>query len=368
MIAAPRVSARDPEGGDALVWLRYDPPMRAHALPLVSSLLATACFNPSSSTGSGPQGTSNDSGTSVGSTSQGCAVGDAGCDCYPNATCNDSLLCDDATMLCVPDDCVSATQGCPCIESQCLPGLVCDAGLCQPGAADTGSSTGAGGDSSSSSGGEPDLVLHLPLDDDFMAISGATDAGPLALPVVCDGPSCPATVPGRIGNAAGFAGSSYLTVAGTGPLDLEGAFTIAVWVRDTTSSTSTRVFLNRLVGEGDLASYEIEFYAGQLFAAVSDGTMPYTLGVAHTFDPDQPWFHVALVVDGATATLYRDAVAIASVDGVSIGYQDAPLVVGADNDAGNIFDDFFVGELDDLRVYARALDDAELAALVAAAG
>ncbi|MBK8235059.1 MAG: LamG domain-containing protein [Deltaproteobacteria bacterium] len=271
-------------------------------------------------------------------------------------------------MLCVPDDCVSATQGCPCIEAQCLPGLMCDGGLCQPETSATDSSTGAAADSSSSGGGESDLVLHLPLDDDFMALSGATDIGPLELPVVCDGPGCPAKVPGRIGDAASFTGSSYLTVAGTGPLDLAGAFTIALWVRDTTNSTSTRVFLNRLVGDGNLASYEIEFYSGQLFAAVSDGTTPYTLGADHAFDPNQPWFHVALVVDGATATLYRDAVAVATVDGVSIDYQDAPLVLGADNDNGNIFDDFFVGELDDLRVYAHALDVVELEALIVAAG
>ncbi|MBK8716626.1 MAG: hypothetical protein IPN32_18010 [Deltaproteobacteria bacterium] len=107
--------------------------MRAQWLPLVGSLLATACFNPSSSAGTAAQGESHGSETGVGSTSQACAAGDAGCDCYPNATCNDSLVCDPATMLCVPDDCVSATQGCPCIEAQCLPGLMCDGGLCQPG-------------------------------------------------------------------------------------------------------------------------------------------------------------------------------------------------------------------------------------------
>lgn len=344
--------------------MRYAAVVRAW-LPLVGSLISTACFNPSGSDGTGSDGSTGVAGTSTGTTSPGCVVGEAGCQCYPNATCNEPLVCDAPTMLCVPAECMSATQGCPCIDGQCLPGLVCDGALCQPEIGDTSGSSGAGSDSSG--GGDPDLVLHLPLDDDFAAISGATDVGPSALAVTCDGPACPFKVPGRIGDAAGFDSGQYLTVAGGGALDLAPAFTIAVWVRDTVDSTSTRVFVNRLVGEGNLASYEIEFYNGQLFAAVSDGTSPFTLGMTNTYDPSQPWFHVALVVDGSTARLYRDAVEVATTEGALVGYQDTPFVVGADNDAGNVFDDFFIGELDDLRMYARALSAAELAELIAEA-
>lgn len=227
-------------------------------------------------------------------------------------------------------------------------------------------STGAGSASTGEPGGDG-LILRVAFDDpSFATIGGATDDGPFGLPVSCAGDGCPMPTIGILGGAAAFAGSQRLEILGSGPLDVAGDLTIAVWVRDlTTDGASTRVIFSRLVGSGYAASYEIDFFDSMIVAAIaaSDGTQ--VLATVPYADPNPQWVHLALVVDGAVLRLYRNAQEIASAPAVAIGYQDAPLVVGCDEDANGDYNDYFTGELDDLRMYDRALSQVELATILA---
>lgn len=220
--------------------------------------------------------------------------------------------------------------------------------------------------SSSTEGLDPELVLHLPFDDDFAALGGAVDIGPFALETKCTEPACPTSAAGVIGNAAHFEGSDLLEVDGVGPLDLTDGLTIAVWVRDLAPDPlATRVIYSRLVGDGFAASYELEFYDSTITAAVADVDVQTLVSEPYEPDPSTPWMHLAVVVDGASLLLYRDAELVATAEGAAVGYQDASLFVGADQDGGDSVNDYFIGDLDELQVFARPLAPAELAALAA---
>ena len=82
-------------------------------------------------------------------------------------------------------------------------------------------------------------------------------------------------------------------------------------------------------------------------------------------DPSAPWMHLAMVVDGASLLLYRDADLVAVGMGATVEYQDAPLFVGADQDGGDEVNDYFIGDLDELKVFSRPLAPAEVAMLAA---
>jgi len=228
-------------------------------------------------------------------------------------------------------------------------------------------STGTVDDTGSSTGLESELVLHLPFDDDdFEASAGAVDVGPFGLDATCGELGCPTSVDGVSGRAALFQGGQRFEIAGTDPLDLTEGLTIAVWVRDLAGDPlATRVIFSRLIGDGFAASYELEFYDSTITAAVADTDNQALASVPYEPDPMQPWMHLAVVVDGASLLLYRDAELVASSDGAVVGYQDSALIVGADEDGGGSVNDYFVGELDELQIFARPLSPAELAELVA---
>lgn len=223
---------------------------------------------------------------------------------------------------------------------------------------------GSGVDTGSTGGSELEPVLHLPLDDDFAAIGGAVDLGPFAVETTCNPSSCPASVAGVVGSAASFEGAQRLEVAGVGPLDLEDGLTIAVWVRDLAPDPlATRVIFSRLLGDGFAASYELEFFDSTITAGVAGPDGQALASVPYEPDPATPWMHLAIVVDGASLLLYRDAQLVATAEGAFVGYQAAPLFVGADQDGGGDVNDYFIGELDELKVFARPLSPTELATL-----
>jgi hypothetical protein len=225
------------------------------------------------------------------------------------------------------------------------------------------------GDSTGDSTGNPEpaeLVLHLPFDEKIVEGSGAVDIGPFGLDGKCEDFACPTYVDGISGGAAHFDGTQRLEIDGTGPLDLTDGLTIAVWVRDLAPDPmATRVIYSRLIGDGFAASYELEFYNLTITAAVATTNAQALASAPYEQDDASPWMHLAVVVDGAELLIYRDAELFASADGAVVGYQDAPLVIGADQDGGGGINDYFIGELDELQIFARPLAPDEVEALFA---
>jgi hypothetical protein len=165
------------------------------------------------------------------------------------------------------------------------------------------------------------------------------------------------TTDGKYGKALSFNGAtSMVTVTHTPALRLANALTLSAWVKpDNLANWRTVVMKNLAAGGG--APYGL--YA-------SDGSVPAgwltTSGgplsaKGSTALPNSTWSNVALTYDGSTATVY--------VNGAKAGEL---AVTGDTSDDGGaltiggntIWNEFFSGQIDEVRVYNRALTGAEL--------
>jgi hypothetical protein len=81
--------------------------------------------------------------------------------------------------------------------------------------------------------------------------------------------------------------------------------------------------------------------------------------------PRGRWIHLAGSFDGSQARLYVEGREVAAVTfSGTIGSSMVPLTLGA-RQATTMFDEALLGRLDDVRLFARALTSAEIAALAA---
>ena len=94
-------------------------------------------------------------------------------------------------------------------------------------------------------------------------------------------------------------------------------------------------------------------------------------GSASTPQPTAPgtivpgqWQHLASTWDGTTKPIYIDGVELATSGGAAIVYDAGPMLIGCDANTGSSAA-FFVGSLDDLQIYDRALNAGEIGALAA---
>jgi hypothetical protein len=218
-------------------------------------------------------------------------------------------------------------------------------------------------------GGQPidlarGLVGHWPLD--AIEPGGGGDVTPDASGNGFDGAvDGPVLVPGRTGMALRFDGVDDLVRIGNPPaLDIAGRITIAAWCRP------GRVdgVVQNIVAHGSAPDprrelflrigHEDEYEGGSW-----DGTDHKGVFAVPGEDIDAGWVHLAAAHDGAAWRLYRNGVEVArSVDATGAVTVDEDWAIGA-RVSGR--DRFFQGDIDDVRVYDRALSAAEVAALAA---
>ncbi len=108
---------------------------RALALAATALLGTSGCFTDATQEGGGTG-------------DPACVEGSVTCPCYPNDTCDASLVCFEGVKVCVPDNCNPLVAGCPCPAAGCGEGLVCEGPVCVA----SGPGTGSGSSSSGSSG------------------------------------------------------------------------------------------------------------------------------------------------------------------------------------------------------------------------
>jgi hypothetical protein len=148
------------------------------------------------------------------------------------------------------------------------------------------------------------------------------------------------------------------------PLTLLAAnnMTLSVWFRATSITDPSGYSEMLSLADG----YALVMKPNMLSFSKRTGNQSYTgPNLNGTSYLDGQWHHLAGVATTAGMTLYLDGVARAtSPSTVSVSYN-LPLdfLVGADMDAS--FGAYFAGNLDEVRVYTRALSAAEVAALAA---
>jgi PKD repeat protein len=165
----------------------------------------------------------------------------------------------------------------------------------------------------------------------------------------------------RFGSALKFDGiDDWVTVNDSASLDLSEALTLEAWVYPTVEMRGYHtLFFKELAEQGNGAYY---FYAnsdvGRPEANVFVGGAK-TL-VAGTHLPTNTWTHLATTYDGSTQNLYVDGALVGSRPQTgSVALSSGKLRIGGNSVWG---DEYFAGHIDEVRVYNRALTQAEILA------
>lgn len=170
--------------------------------------------------------------------------------------------------------------------------------------------------------------------------------------------SGPAWTAGRFGGALSFDGvNDRVNVSDSGSLDLTTGMTVEAWVRPTSIASWRTVLLKERTGGLSYALYcsnDGGVPAAWAYAGGAERDATATLGL-----PTGTWSHLATTYDGANLRLYLNGSQIASRSVIgSIAVSTRPLRIG-----GNaIWSEWFAGQIDEVRVYNRALSAAEIGA------
>ena len=164
------------------------------------------------------------------------------------------------------------------------------------------------------------------------------------------------TTAGRFGAALSFDGvNDYVTIADSASLDLTTRMTLEAWVYPTASSGWRTVVLKEIPGELSYAIYSRDDAArasGWGYIGASPVSTASTSSVTLN-----AWTHLAVTYDGAALRLYRNG-ALESTRAISgsLVTSSNPLRIG-----GNlIWGEYFAGRIDEVRIYNRALTQAEI--------
>ena len=159
--------------------------------------------------------------------------------------------------------------------------------------------------------------------------------------------------------AANFDGTDdYVAVPDSASLKATDAVTMAAWVRPTSSTNVDRIIINK-EGEYELAitdTNEVKW----AWANTSPGWNWHQTG---TFIPNDAWSHISVTYDGAQAKTYVNGVLVETFAATGdIGDAHLPLnelrIGGrSNNPAGKCF----AGLIDEVYIFTRALDAAEVA-------
>jgi chitodextrinase len=160
---------------------------------------------------------------------------------------------------------------------------------------------------------------------------------------------------GKSGGALSFDGGDWVTVGDAPTLDLSDGMTLEAWVKPTGSGTAWRTALVKNRASGVAYALYAQQGSSRPATTVRVGTSKTTLGAAAL--PLDTWSHLAATYDGAALNVFVNGVPSGStaVSG-AIRSSSAPLVIGGGSGQR------FVGLIDEVRVYSRALTATELQA------
>jgi hypothetical protein len=160
-----------------------------------------------------------------------------------------------------------------------------------------------------------------------------------------------AGLPG-FGNGLHFDGTGYVTAADSSSLDPLFNITVSAWLKaDTWSNGNERILQKgnsdnqyRLLEEGGVLKWDLSGLGTVTAALPSTGV----------------WHNVTGTYDGSTIKLYVDGALVASQAASGrLGVTGDALFIATKN-AGAPFGDHFAGTIDEVRIYQRALSQAEI--------
>lgn len=209
---------------------------------------------------------------------------------------------------------------------------------------------------------EPLLLAHWPLDDDAEA-PFVRDTSANQYHGQLNGPTHGRTCPGRIGQALALGADGYVDFSEhLAALTGAKAFTLAAWVRNADNivfSTSDGTPRQRV---------QFELYGPWLYYGWQQGNAFDRISAGVPGWERDRWYHVAVSVSGGNVTIYRDGHALMEpkrMGGVLHTRALAPCDLKNPSAAclGRVPSNhvqrqqFLGGDLDDVQLYGRALDE-----------
>jgi hypothetical protein len=162
------------------------------------------------------------------------------------------------------------------------------------------------------------------------------------------------TTSGKFGNALSFDGQNdWVVIADAVSLDLTTGMTLEAWVFPIIPLTSWISVIDK-----DIDRYYLMANAPPNGTPSIGGT--WASGNHNTTAPSpvplNAWTHLACTFDGTTARLFVNGTEVASrPETTPITTSDEPVHIG-----GNFYGEWFPGRIDEVRIYNRALTEAEI--------
>ncbi|PIR70189.1 MAG: hypothetical protein COU46_02890 [Candidatus Niyogibacteria bacterium CG10_big_fil_rev_8_21_14_0_10_42_19] len=166
-------------------------------------------------------------------------------------------------------------------------------------------------------------------------------------------------VAGKICKGIIFNGiDSYVSIPTTNGLDHAGDITISLWVKPSVNSSSFHSGWNYFIYYANPFKYETGFLntGGPMFKTYNDSGLFYELATSESFLADT-WYHIVYRREGSLLETYVNGTLTASRNDFSGQLQGGSneLKIGGDGSLGG-----FIGTMDEVRVYGRALKPHEI--------
>jgi hypothetical protein len=208
------------------------------------------------------------------------------------------------------------------------------------------------------------ILLYLPFEPAGSALDDRSPLHQVAVPHQID--PAAALVDGHSGAALGFAGSAaggYLSVDGWALNRIGAALTVSCWYRSSPLAPAAGTILAREWRTVKGSLYRFAISGGKLELLIDAGNVYHGKVTSRADVPAGRWVHLAATFDGLRATLFIDGISAGSAAyRMGVPDEQTPLLVGANASSSGV-SDFLSGELDDVILYDRALDAAEVTAL-----
>ncbi len=164
---------------------------------------------------------------------------------------------------------------------------------------------------------------------------------------------------GRFGSALNFDGTSWVTVNDSDALDLSNGMTLEAWARPTVSPGTWTTIILKEAPPSDLAYMIQADPLGQPNSSISTDAGGLRRIVEPQSLPLKTWAYLAATYDGTMLSLYVNGIVMASA------FESGNIITsgGALRFGGNsIWGEYFVGTIDEVRIYNQARSEAEIRA------
>jgi hypothetical protein len=159
-------------------------------------------------------------------------------------------------------------------------------------------------------------------------------------------------VTGEYGKALSFDGNDYVSITFTSPINISLGLSGFAWIYPTTNTGTQEIIFS----DTAYIFFRIQGTKLTLYVAQAGGGFIYAQSVAVL--PINTWTHVAFTYDGTTFKLYINSVNDGTTSGVPLYTSMTTATVGAQVGVS----EYFMGVIDEVRVYNRALSAAEIQA------